>query len=120
MRGYPEFNQAAFIDAARLLRAAGWEVHSPYEHNISNGLDTSGMSGRQEEHERIRPLRQCLSDDLSWVCLHASAVIVLPGWENSLGVKAEVAAAAAIGIPVITLSEALAGATARSGSGGRP
>src|SRR5438270_540398 len=107
MRGYPEFNQQAFIEAARLLRARGWEVHSPHVHNLANGLDTSGMSGRQEEHEQIRPLRQCLADDLSWVCLHAERVIVLPGWEGSRGARAEVATAAALGIPVLVLGEAI-------------
>lgn len=105
MRGYPQFNQAAFIAGAETLRAAGHEVWSPYEDNLSHGLDTSGMNGDQAEAERVRPLRECLAGDLSWICLHADAVAVLPGWEASLGANAEVAAARALGIPVHELAE---------------
>jgi len=100
MRGYKNFNQEAFIAGAALLRADGHEVWSPYEDNISNGLDTNGMTGDQDEAERIRPLRECLAADLNWICLHADAVAVLPGWENSLGATAEVATARALGLPV--------------------
>lgn len=45
--------------------------------------------------------------DLGMICAHAEAVVVLPDWENSSGAKAEVALAGAIGIPVLTLAEAL-------------
>ncbi len=101
MRGIPEFNFPAFRDGARQLREAGYEVFSPAEHNQDLGLDTTGMAGHQHEHEAEFPLRKLLGDGLAWICAHADAIAVLPGWENSLGAQAEVAVARALGLPVI-------------------
>jgi hypothetical protein len=98
MRGYPDFNLPAFLEGARLLRLAGYEVFSPAEHNLSRGLDTT-MAGQQAEVERKFPLRESLAIDLDWICRNADGVVVLPGWEASAGACAEVAAAKAIGAP---------------------
>lgn len=97
MRGYPQLNYPAFLDAARKLRAAGWHIWSPVEHNIENGIDDT----------QYAELRKALAADLSYICQHADAVIVLPGWQQSLGVNAEVAAARALGLPVHELHEAV-------------
>jgi hypothetical protein len=101
MRGIPEFNLPAFQDGARRLREAGHEVFCPADEDKSLGFDWSGHSGdlAQAESEGFS-LRKALAADLSWICLHAETVAVLPGWEKSLGATAEVYAAHAIGIPV--------------------
>jgi Domain of unknown function (DUF4406) len=107
MCGYPQFSQEAFIEGAQRLREKGHEVWSPYEDSLASGLDTAGMSGNQAEAERVRPLRECLAADLSWISLHVEAVVVMEGWEASLGATAEAAAARALGIPVIRLEDLL-------------
>ena len=49
MRKYPEFNHPAFHQAARLLRAEGYDVFSPAEHDIRMGLDVTGTTGDHAE-----------------------------------------------------------------------
>src|SRR5690242_5233216 len=108
MRGIPEFNFPAFHAATAELRAHGYEVFSPAEQDENNGLDTAGMVGDNAE---LGPagfnLREALAADLDYVCREAEAVVVLPGWEQSSGATAEVSAAHAVGIDVMTLAEAL-------------
>jgi nucleoside 2-deoxyribosyltransferase len=99
MRGYPEFNHPAFRAGARQLRSAGHEVFSPAEHNERLGMDTSASDGDQAAIEAEFPLRKLLGDDLAWICAHAGAVALLPGWEASLGAQAEAAVARALGLP---------------------
>lgn len=110
MRGIPDFNAPAFRNGARRLREAGHEVFSPVEHDELAGFDWSGHSGNlaQAEDEGFG-LRKALAADLSWICLHADAVVMLPGWEKSLGATAEVATAHALGLPATGLDEFLAG-----------
>jgi len=106
MRGYPEFNFPAFADATAKLRAAGYEVFSPAEQDLNNGFDPT-----KGDYNAVTPagfnLGEALAADLAYICKEAEVVVVLPGWEKSDGVNAEVATAKAVGIPVMTLDEAL-------------
>jgi hypothetical protein len=99
MRGYPGFNFAAFLEAADELRAAGHEVLSPAEHDLSGGFDPTG-SGKSFD------LRAAFRWDLEQV-QSVEMVVVLPGWEKSKGASAEVAVAEVIGTPVYTLENLL-------------
>jgi Domain of unknown function (DUF4406) len=94
MTGYPGMNRQAFADAAARLRLAGHAVHNPHEANASI----------PDADRRAR-----LAADLSWICLHAEAVILLPGWDISSGVAAEVAAAEALPVLCYELEFFLAG-----------
>jgi len=106
MRGFPEFNFPAFRDATDLLEARGFLVYSPAEADLVRGFNPSGMEGTQEELDEYGfNFEQVLAEDLTWVCLHADMVVVLDGWENSTGAFAEVAAAAALGKPVMPISD---------------
>jgi hypothetical protein len=102
MRGYPEFNFPAFHEATAKLRAEGHEVFSPAEKDMDDGFDVFGMKGDEPVD-----IREMLAFDLDYVCKHAEAVVVLPGWHESPGVNAEVAAARALGKPVWTLENVL-------------
>lgn len=96
MRGIPESNYPAFIEATASLRAEGHEVFSPVEWDI----EQHGPNGC---HTDTFDLRKALAADLQWICLNADAVAMLPGWENSKGAKAERAAAEALGLQIIEL-----------------
>lgn len=105
MRGIAEFNFPAFHAAAAYLRAEGHQVFNPAERDIEHhGVDISKGNATGDEALAAAThgfnLREALKDDLEFICLHADAVAVLPGWENSKGAQAEVATAYALGLRV--------------------
>jgi hypothetical protein len=105
MRGIPEFNFPAFHAASARLRSEGHEVFNPAERDIAHhGADISkgNEKGCEVQAGAVHGfnLREALKDDLEYICLHADAVAVLPGWEDSKGARAEVATAKALGIKV--------------------
>lgn len=111
MSGIPHFNYPAFHAAAAELRAAGHEVFNPAEHDIETyGKDISNPDGSAEqaaaEHGFDR--RAALKVDLSWICEHAEAIALLPGWEKSSGARAEWALASAIGLDLLLMDGASA------------
>ena len=108
MRGYPEFNFPAFHSAAAALRAEGHFVFNPAEKdNERHGTDIS--KGNQHGCEETAAkehgfnLREALGVDLAWICAEADAIALLPGWEDSKGACAELAAARALGLEVLIL-----------------
>src|SRR5690348_4013550 len=109
MRNIRDFNFPAFLNGARKLRDRGYTVLSPAEHEIAQGFDGRGHDGKLEKFSKETgfSLREALKADLTWICNEADMVVVLPGWENSPGTRAEVATATALGLPVITLEKAL-------------
>lgn len=98
MRGLPGFNFDAFDQAAAALRALGWTVHSPAEHDRSMGFDPS--LGTLEGFD----VAAAMSWDLQQV-LDMECVIVLPGWEASTGCHYELSACHALGKPVFQYPE---------------
>lgn len=111
MRGIPEFNFPAFHAATAKLRAEGHHVFNPAERDIEHhGVDISkGNAAGCEElatKEHGFNLREALKDDLEFICLHADAIALLPGWHNSRGAAAELATAVALGLKVINLPDA--------------
>ena len=111
MRGIPEFNFPAFHAAAAKLRANGHEVFSPAERDIErhNGVDISKGNATGDEALATKQhgfsLRVALCEDLAWICKHADAVALLPGWGASKGANAERAAALALELFVMELRE---------------
>lgn len=108
MRGHPEFNFPAFHAAAAKLRAAGHFVFSPAERdNERHGTDISKGNVNGDEslaaNQHGFDLRVALGEDLAFICAHAEAIALLPGWENSKGAKAEHATADALGLEIILL-----------------
>lgn len=104
MRGYPNFNFPAFNAATARLRDDGHYVFNPAErdeHVHGPGVSDSKTGDLAEAEAKGFNLREALADDLDWVCREAEAVVVLPGWTASKGACAEVAAARALGLPVL-------------------
>lgn len=100
MRGYDLWNFPAFDEGCRVLREFGYDVISPHEHD-----EQLGFSRHAETLEGF-DLRATFLWDVEQVCA-ADGVVVLDGWETSKGATAEVAVARAIGIPVLTVAEAV-------------
>lgn len=108
MRGIPEFNFPAFYAAAAELRAQGHEVFNPAERdNEHHGTDISKGnatgSEAQAEAQHGFSLRDALAADLAYICTKAEGIALLPGWERSKGVAAELATARALGLVEIVL-----------------
>jgi hypothetical protein len=108
MTGIREFNFPAFHAAAAKLRALGYFVFSPAEaDNEVYGVDISkgNLTGNQElaAKQHSFSFREALARDMAFICLHADAIALLPGWERSKGAKAERAISEALGLRIIEL-----------------
>ncbi len=95
MRGIPKFNFPAFHKAAKKLRKQGYTVFSPAEKVSEKKI--LAMPSLQED---MAFRRKVFAMDLTWICKHAEAVALMPGWKKSKGARAEKAAAEAIGLEV--------------------
>ena len=91
MSGIAEYNFPAFFAAADLLEAEGYEVFNPAQNDLDNWGDMDGV----KQHATYR---ECLRQDLDWICRKADFIALLPGWENSKGARVEHALASAIGL----------------------
>lgn len=104
MRGYPDFNFPAFMDAAAKLRAAGHEVFNPAERDAAEWGEIKSLKGDEEEFaakvglSALDMKRRVFYFDTRWITTMADGVAMLPGWERSLGAQAEVALAKAVGL----------------------
>lgn len=101
MRGHPEFNHPSFFAAEAVLNSAGHSTFNPARRDAEEaGLDVTGMSGDMGEVENFS-LREALHADMEYITLHADAIYMLEGWENSSGARAEKALAEALCLKVI-------------------
>lgn len=104
MRGIPEFNFPAFMEAAEELRSMGHTVFNPAERDIEigfTGRDAEGnlLTGNEDLAELGFSLRDALAADLAYICKEAEGVVFLPGWSASSGARAERSTASALGLP---------------------
>jgi|SRR5579859_4839098 len=93
MRGYPLFNFPAFDEATADLRAEGWRVFSPAEHDRQCGFDPARSLEAQPDFHVTEAFRWDVES-----ILNADAVYFLDGWEASQGANTEHAIAVSIGI----------------------
>lgn len=96
MSGIKDFNFPAFFEGEKTLKEMGYEVFNPAQCDLDKWGSLDGV-------KKNANYRECLKTDLSWICDLATAIALLPGWENSKGVKAELALAEALGLKVIYL-----------------
>jgi nucleoside 2-deoxyribosyltransferase len=94
MRTKPLYNGKEFVRYARILRALGYEVLSPWEHQLEWGIDPS-----QPMDAQGFDLHAAFVWDFKAV-MDCDVVFVLPDWEPSVGVAAELVVAAFTGKPV--------------------
>lgn len=88
MKGYPDSNYPLFRQVAGELRAAGHRVYNPAE------FAHDGPHGSF-------PLRRAFAEYCAFICNEADTIVLLPGWERSLGVSAELALAKNCGLEII-------------------
>jgi Domain of unknown function (DUF4406) len=84
------FNFPAFDFAAEKLTATGHcEVFSPAEHARQKigPLEKIQKMNKAELDYIIR--HELFPDQIAWICKHADAVLMLPGWQQSEGAKLE-------------------------------
>jgi hypothetical protein len=110
MRGYEHYNAPAFDAAAAQLRAAGYDVVSPVEMDRAAGFDHYRDTATPEQVRQFQAAFLARVKDCDGLAL-------LPGWERSEGVRAEVDEAARRGKPWITV-EAWIGMANRKGGAG--
>ncbi len=113
MRGIPEYNYPALHAAATALREAGWFVYSPAEMDAPDPEDWASIPVEDQKlHDNAINARRFARRDIDVLLnkLHVEngdAVVVLPGFEQSVGAQAETAVAKWVYLPILTLTEAL-------------
>lgn len=100
MTGLPDYNFPAFMAAAARLRAEypNAEVFNPAQADLDRWGDMDAV-------RKNATYRECLKVDLAWICDNATHIALLPGFENSAGVRAELSLAHALKLEVIHLAE---------------
>lgn len=94
MTGHEDFNFPAFHEKARELREKGYTVFNPAEADLERWSTL-------EEIKAKATYRECLRVDLLWILDHAEVIYLLPGWEKSKGVAAELSLANALGLEIM-------------------
>lgn len=107
MRNKPYFNFPEFFKQADFLRRQGHEVFCPAEEDVKIYgervyASPSGLLSDIDPDIKFS-LREALLRDCVYICETATAIALLPGWENSKGATAEHALAIALGHKVILL-----------------
>lgn len=108
MRGYKDFNFPLFHEATSVLRDRGYEVFSPAERDLAEGLDPTSETGSFSDCPEF-DLSQALLADLTFICNEADGIVMLPGWEDSQGACAEYHTARCLGKSVYYYKEIVGG-----------
>ncbi len=114
MRGIPEYNYPAFMAAEAALAALGWKVYNPAVMDIEEDDEdyTERSLEDQKLHDTASAARNFATRDLT-ILVHdlraenGDAIVLLPGWGNSVGAIAERSVARWVKLRVLTLEEAL-------------
>lgn len=118
MTGLPYFNFDAFADAERELKLHKIVTYNPATHDNEMGFDpfcfktgdskepTCRNKSKKHQSQHEFSLREALKWDTARIT-ESDLITLLPGWENSVGVRAELALAFALKIPVFELIESM-------------
>ena len=94
MRGYPRYNFDAFLAADIDLRDRGFEPINPAKLDLDAGFDPD------KDPVTAEFMDNAMRRDIAGV-MKAEGLVLLPGWERSIGAKAEKALAEWRGIPIL-------------------
>ena len=84
MDTFENFNYDIFDQVAQDLRENfGCEVFSPADYGREQ------LGGEDSSKQQLPAVRRALlAGELSWICMSADLVLMLPGWQHSLGARA--------------------------------
>lgn len=94
MKGYKDSNYPLFNRVTAELRDLGHTVYNPAEFPHDGPNHTF-------------PLRKAFADYCAFICNEADTIVLLTGWENSMGVSAELALAKNCGLDIIEHTDVL-------------
>jgi Domain of unknown function (DUF4406) len=104
MSGIEGHNWPLFDHVAEQLKQQGYDVLNPA--NVTRDLYGSlEVVLSMPPKNQLHATRLLLATELSWICLNAKKVFLLPGWEKSRGARAEHAAAQVCDIPCFPVPE---------------
>lgn len=96
MRGHPEFNYPEFRRVAEILRKRGHLfVYDPSEWGRRAGVTNL----------EAFPIRRAFADYCNFITMHADTIVLLPGWQASVGATAEHALAKVCGLDIFEWKE---------------
>jgi len=104
MRGFPQFNFPEFNRVAALAREAGYNIISPAEMDLAVGIDPINDPEGAKRFVENNPdhMQQTIERDVKMIMSlnpkRGNGLILLDGWANSVGTRAEVALALWIGL----------------------
>lgn len=97
MRGYPRYNFDAFYACEAWLTSEGVPSHNPARVDV----EEYGFNPDLTLEEQGFDLNAAMTRDLAFIVSdECSGVVVLPGWEKSVGARWEVGVAQTVGKPV--------------------
>ncbi len=108
MRGYRNFNFPAFDYATEKLRSEGFVVFSPAERDreaYGAEIENNPTGDEGKVSNPACTINDCMKADTVWICDHAEAIALLPGWQKSSGVAVELALAKTLGLSIIELGK---------------
>lgn len=82
LHGFPEF-----FEAALRLREQGHVVYNPAEHDMAQGFDPSLPIDHEDQVFKL-DLAKTLNHDAHLI-LRSDGLVLLPGWEDSVGARFE-------------------------------
>lgn len=102
MRGKPLYNFAEFFKAEIALTTAGWTVINPAAIDMAKGFNPAEALD-SECNSKVFNIEAALKGDFEVILARCKALVMLPGWRDSTGAKAEVVVAHFSGIKVYEL-----------------
>jgi len=96
MRGYPNFNFAEFDRVRDVLTQQGHTVISPADLDRAYGIDVSNLTA---DDMTVEFNKEVIRRDLCAI-MDADGIVMLEGWENSVGATVERQVAQWVGLPV--------------------
>jgi hypothetical protein len=102
MRGKREFNFPTFFALENwLIHQENWHTRNPARHDLGLGFNPAGMEGSVDELDDAGfDLRAAMAWDVNTIASDCDALVLLPGWRESRGAKAEYALAKALDLDV--------------------